>query len=115
MSKHSKRENRIIALAYLHGYGLLIVVLCAAIFSRLRYLIFGIGSLLYAIWSLVGYKCRWKHIFCSYQNAYHKSMTPNNIRWDWVKKSDAYGLPIIFFILGVVCIVCCCLFGLGKQ
>ena len=115
MSKHSKRENRIIALAYLHRYGLLIVVLCAAIFSRLRYLIFGIGFLLYAIWSLVGYKCRWKHIFCSYQNAYRESMTPNNIRWGWVKKSDAYGVPIIFFIFGVVCIVCCCLFGLGKQ
>ena len=115
MSKHSKRANSIIALAYLHRYGLLIVVLCAAIFSRLRYLIFGIGFLLYAIWSLVGYKCRWKHIFCSYQNAYRESMTPNNIRWGWVKKSDAYGVPIIFFILGVVCIVCCCLFGLGKQ
>ena len=99
MSKHSKRENRIIALAYLHRYGFLIgMVVCAAVFSQVRYLIFGIGFLLYAIWSFVGYKLRWKHIFCSYQNAYHKSMTPNNIRWGWVKKSDAYGIPIIFFI-----------------
>ena len=115
MSKHGKKESRIIALAYLHRYGWLLgTVVCAGTFSRVRYLIFGIGLLLYAIWSFVGYKLRWKHIFCSYQNAYHKAMTPNNIRWGWVKKSDAYGVPIIFLIFSVACLVCCSIFGLGT-
>lgn len=27
-------------------------------------------------------------------------MTPNFIRWHTVKKSDAYGVPIVFLILG---------------
>ena len=115
MSKHGKKESRIIALAYLYKYGWLLgTVACGAVFSRVRYLIFGIGLLLFAIWSFVGYKLRWKHIFCSYQIAYRKVMTPNNIRWGWVSKSDAYGVPIIFLIFSVAYLVCCCIYGLGK-
>ena len=114
MRKNNKNANTVIALAYLHRYGILSVVLFAGILPQFRYLIFAIGCILYAIWSFVGYKCRWKHIFCSYQNAYRKKMTPNKIRWDWVKKSDAYGVPIVFFVLGLLCVVVCCLFGLGK-
>ena len=120
MSKHEEKESRIIALAYLHRYGWLLgTVACGAVFSRVRYLIFCIGLLLYAIWSFVGYKLRWKHIFCSYQSLYRRAairnpMTPNNIRWGWVSKFNAYGVPIIFLIFGVACFVCCCIFGLGK-
>ena len=115
MSKHEKNESRIISLAYLHRYGWLLgTVVCAAAFSRVRCLIFFIGSLLYAIWSFVGYKLRWKHIFCSYQIAYRKVMTPNNIRWGWVRKSDAYGVPISILIFSVAYLVCCCIYGLGK-
>ena len=119
MSKHGKKESRIIALAYLHRYGWLIgTVVCGAVFSRVRYLIFGIGLLLFAIWSFVGYKLRWKHIFCSYQSVYRRAiriaMTPNNIRWGWVSKFDAYGVPIIILIFSVACLVYCCIFGLGK-
>lgn len=65
----------------------------------------GIGCVLFAVYELVGYICRWKHIYCSYQNAYHQKMTPNNIRWHTVKKTDAYGISTIFGFLGIAMII----------
>lgn len=65
----------------------------------------GIGSLLFAAYTLAGYLLRWKHIYCSYQNASHQKMTPNRIDWSTIKKSDAYGIPAIFFALGALIIV----------
>ena len=68
MSKHSKKENSIIALAYFHRYGWIAILLgCIFIFPGAVFMIFGVGFIADAIWSFVGYKCRWKHIFCSYQ------------------------------------------------
>ena len=106
MSNYGKKEKRVIALAYMHRYGWIAILFgCIAIFPRAVFIFFGVGFIVSAIWSFVGYKLRWKHIFCSYQNAYHVPMTPNNIRWGWVKKSDAYGIPIIEFIIGVASLV----------
>ena len=34
--------------------------------------------------------------------ASRQEMTPNNVRWDTMKKSDAYGLPALCLILGIV-------------
>ena len=105
MSRYGNREKKIIALAYFHRYGwIALLFACVAIYPKAIFLTWGIGFIAYAIWSYVGYKLRWKHIFCSYQNAYRLSMTPDNIRWGWVKKSDAYGVPIIFFVIGVACL-----------
>ena len=98
MSKHSEKEKRIIALAYLHRYGWkAIAFLLTLIYPKFIFISF----IAFSIWSFVGYKCRWKHIFCSYQNAYHIKMTPDSIDWNWIKKSDAYLIPIIFFIIGI--------------
>ena len=33
--------------------------------------------------------------------AYHQKMTPNSIQWHKIKKSDAYGVPSIFLIIGL--------------
>jgi hypothetical protein len=105
MSKHGNREKKIIALAYFHRYGwIALLFACVAIYPKTIFLTWSFGFIAYAIWSYVGYKLRWKHIFCSYQNAYRLSMTPDNIRWGWVKKSDAYGVTIIFFVIGVACL-----------
>ena len=65
----------------------------------------GIYLIVFGLYQFIGYKCKWKHIFCSYQNIYHKKMTPDKINWSKVKKSDAYGLPIIFGILGILIII----------
>ena len=106
MNNYEKKKKMIMALAYLHRYGWIAILFgCIAIFPRAVFMIFGVGFIADAIWSFVGYKCRWKHIFCSYQNAYRLPMTPNNIRWGWVKKSDAYGIPIIMFTIGMSCII----------
>ena len=66
MSKHSEKEKRIIALAYMHRYGWIAILFgCIVIFPKAVFLIFGVGFIADAIWSFVGYKCRWRHIFWS--------------------------------------------------
>lgn len=107
-AKKSRSEIAVIILAYMHRYLFpLLIITVPVIIARQKseYVLYiGIGALIFAIYDLVGYLLRWKHIFCSYQNAYHQKMTPNRIRWDTVKKSDAYGIPLIFGLLGLLCI-----------
>ena len=89
-----------ILLAFFHRYiwwALLILVLSI---TKNKYVL-SIGLIVYSIWTFLGYIFRWKHIFCSYQNAYHMPMTPNKVRWNTVKESDAYGVPAVFLILGI--------------
>ena len=72
----------IIFLALFHWY------FCHFIFFALVFLIarskrqlvllLGLHCLLFAIYSYIGYVFRWKHIYCSYQNANHVRMTPSN-------------------------------------
>ncbi|MBR6802130.1 MAG: hypothetical protein IKM61_10360 [Eubacteriaceae bacterium] len=101
MRKMSATEKKVIALAYFHRYGwIATIMICIAIWTEYMMHILGAGSILYSIWSFVGYKLKWKHIFCSYQNAHYKRMTPDSIRWNQIKKGDAYGVPLIFFIMG---------------
>ena len=106
MSKGEKSAKRVIALAYFHRYGWIAVMTGLAFFvPRSMLSIFGVCCTLFSIWSLIGYKLKWRHIYCSYQNAYHKTMTPNSVQWSKVKKSDAYGVPLIFLILGLALLV----------
>ena len=99
----SKGTKRIIALAYFHRYGWIAAMMaCIATWPKQMYLIISIAFLLFSIWSFIGYKKKWKHIYCSFQNAYHKKMTPNSIQWNKIKKSDAYGVTSIFFVMGLL-------------
>ena len=101
MSKGTAKEKRIKTLAYVHRYGwIAVMMICIAIWPKQIVCIFSVGCIAFSIWSLIGYKKKWKHIYCSFQNAYHQKMTPNNIQWHKIKKSDAYGVPFIFLILG---------------
>ena len=110
MKKFNRR--RIIILAYCNRY----LFPCLTVFvpmalvplhqnEFLFMLTLGIAVLTYAVYELVGYLCRWRHIFCSYQNAYHAPMTPEDVDWEWVNKSDAYGIPAIFGGIGIVAII----------
>ena len=106
MSKGTTRKNIIIALAYFHRYGWIATMLvCVAIWHEHMMCIFSFSCLLFSVWSFVGYKNKWKHIYCSYQNAYHQTMTPYNIQWSKMEKSDVYGVPLIFLILGLAFLV----------
>lgn len=95
-------------LAYLHRFVFPILIFAVPLcFSDERsnlLLGIGIGCIVYALYSLLGYVLRWKHIYCSYQNAYHEEMTPHNVNWGKIKKSDAYGIPLIFGVLGIACV-----------
>ncbi len=102
MSKGTAKEKRIIALAYFHRYGW-IAIMAGLVFTLLKYalLIFGLCFILYSLWSLIGYKLKWRHIYCSFQNTHRKDMTPHHICWSHMKKSEAYGGPLLFLALGV--------------
>ena len=103
MSKGTAKEKRIIALAYFHRYGWIAIMLaCIAIWNEQIFYILGAGCIGFSIWSLIGYKCKWRHIYCSYQNAYYEKMTPHSIRWHKIKKSDALGVPLIFLVFGII-------------
>ena len=100
MSKETAKGKRIMALAYFHRYGwIAAMMICVAVWLEQMICILSVGSIAFSVWSFVGYKNKWKHIYCSFQNAYHQKMTPNNIQWHKIKKSDAYGVPLIFLII----------------
>ena len=108
MTKKKKKNTRdhtdIIVLAYFHRYGWFALTLLLLFFPNSKMLI-GISICAYAIYTLFGYLFRWKHIYCSYQNAYHQKMTPNHINWKDIKRSDVYGVSAIFFVLGIALIL----------
>ena len=110
--KWKTRNRVIIALALTHRYlwPAMIVFLPLLLGGKNMLLWMGVLIILFSAHTLIGYKLHWKHIFCSYQNTYRKKMTPDNICWSVVKKSDAYGVPIIFGVIGIGCLVCHFLF-----
>lgn len=106
MSEETAKRKRIITLAYFHRYGwIAAMMICVAVWFEQMICILSVGSIAFSVWSFVGYKNKWKHIYCSFQNAYHQKMTPNNIQWHKIKKSDAYGVPLIFLIIGLALLV----------
>ena len=60
----------------------------------------GVGCYAFGAWQLMGYKCRWDHIFCSIQLFKKQPMTPHDINWDRYSKFDATAIPIAFLVLG---------------
>ena len=71
----------------------------------------GIGCYVFGAYQLVGYKCRWDHIYCSIQLFKRRQMTPQSINWDSITKFDATALPIAFVILGTLALI----FGTNGQ
>ncbi len=101
----------IISLAYAHRYIYPILICAVPILLGGEYMLLamGVGCILFSAYNLLGYICRWKHIYCSFQSMYHERMTPNDIRWHKIKKSDIYGESAIFGIFGIgVVIFCLC-------
>jgi len=102
MNRHDVTARKIMALAYFHRYGwIAAMMLGITLWPEQMGFIIGVSAILFSVWTFVGYKCKWKHIFCSYQNASHQKMTPHNIRWHLVKKSDVYVVFLLFLVLGI--------------
>ena len=103
MNRKSNADLDIIFLAYFHRYGWIAMTLITLfLFPDKIFVIFSMSYLMISAWTLIGYKRKWKHIYCSFQNMNHEKMTPYSVDWNRVKKSDAYGIPIIFGVLGLV-------------
>ena len=108
MSNHGKTEKRIKALAYLHCASPILGCLISVLLPSVTFYSFGMTFLISSIWTFIGYKRRWKHIFCSFQimsrDPYAK-MTPNSIRWGWLEKRDVYGVVILEAVCGLAMII----------
>ena len=75
MKKYFTEQKIIIMLAYFHRYGWIATMLGSmCIWPQYMYYSMGGGMLAFSIWSLVGYRCKWRHIYCSYQNAYIENL-----------------------------------------
>lgn len=107
MRKKTVKDRRIIWMAYVHRWILPIAAFFLLILfqKKRQVLALGILCVLFSLYSLFGYVCRWRHIYCSFQNSSHEKMTPWKIRWNTVRKRDAYGVPAFFGILGATMIL----------
>ena len=91
-------------LAYFHRYcWIAIVPLCVGGTSSLYAV--GLILIIFSLWTLLGYWLKWKHIFCSFQDAQRMKMTPNHISWDKIRKGDVYAVSATFFVLGLALII----------
>lgn len=108
MSNRQMRHTMIKLLAYVHRYFLIsmIILYPTCLASKYILMLFGIICILYGAYTFVGYKLKWKHIYCSIQNAYREKMTPDKINWRHVQKKDVYGIFVIFCVLGLFLIIC---------
>lgn len=90
----------VIFLALFHRYGWIIITLIS-MFIWNPLLVGAIFMFGFSVWSILGYIFKWKHIYCSYQNAYREKMTPHRTDWSRVKNFDAIGIPVMFLAVSV--------------
>ena len=100
----------IMLLAYIHRYLFPIILgifptIAKIIGEDYLYELWGCAFLIHALYGIIGYKRKWKHIYCSYQNSNRQKMTPNHIHWDDVKKSDIYGMSTLMGCFGTILII----------
>ena len=106
MSRMGTTRNNIIALAYFHRYGWMFTMLIIiAIWPEHMLHILSAGCISFSIWTLIGYRRKWRHICCSYQNAYRQKMTPHAVRWHQIKKRDVYVVSLLFGFMGLLLLV----------
>lgn len=102
----SQKTPRAVHFANLYRYFFLPILVIVSLFLRGNTLLcMGIGFLAFALYSIIGYKCRWDHIYLAFQEMQKQRMTPNNIRWDTVRPFDALTFPVCFGILGLIMVI----------
>lgn len=111
MKKKQPRDMTVVVLAYAHAYLYLALIVCVPLLigGENRFLGMGFGFLLYAAYTLIGYKLRWKHIYCSFSIPRRApkgwKMKTNNYNWKSLSKIDIFGLPIVIALFGAVCLL----------
>ena len=86
MSKAGDRKKHIIFLSHVHNVFLFPCVLISLCGKRWTFLFMGLCFLIKAVWNIVGYKLRWKHVGCSFQlNRRYTVANPDNINWSLLR------------------------------
>ena len=92
--------------ANIYRYFFLPVLVLAALFWRGQTLmVMGCGFIAFALYTFLGYKCQWKHIYLAFQEMQRSKMTPNRIQWNTIKTGTVLKFPILFGITGIVMVV----------
>ena len=104
--KQADGSNKILWMANIHRYLYLpVLVLVSLIWKSNTLLCMGAGFLLFAVYTFIGFKCRWTHIYCSFQSMQKQRMTPGNVNWNTILLSTVYKMPTAFGILGLVMVI----------
>lgn len=113
MMLKNQHNRTILFFAYFGNYILPTFLVLASLLSKLIskddetiLLCLSISLLLMAAYNMIGYLFRWKHIYCMHQLSNRRRMTPENIQWEEMTFADAYGIPLVFTIVGLIGIVC---------
>lgn len=92
--------------ANIYRYFFLPVLVLAALFWRGQtLLVMGTGFIAFALYTFIGYKCQWKHLYLAFQEMQHSKMTPNHIQWNTIKTGTVLKFPILFGITGFVMVI----------
>ena len=110
MKQKQPRDMTVVALAYAHHYLYLVLIVGVPLIigGDSLFLGMGLGFLLYAAYTLIGYKLRWKHIYCSFSiphRARKWKMKTNNYNWKSISKVDVYAVAIMCGLFGVACLL----------
>ena len=92
--------------ANIYRYFFLPVLVIVALFWRGQtLLVMGTGFIVFALYTFIGYKCQWKHIYLAFQEMQRSKMTPNHIQWNTIKTGTVMKFPILFGITGIIMVV----------
>ena len=101
MSKTNDRKKRIIFLSHVHNAFLFPCVIISLHGKKWTFLFMGLCFLIQAVWNIVGYKLRWKHVGCSFQmNSHYQFANPDNINWTLLK-NRIRNLTVLHLVCGI--------------
>ena len=101
-----QKTDPAVHLANIYRYFYLPVLVLAALFWRGQtLLVMGFGFIAFALYSFIGYKGQWKHIYLAFQEMQKQKMTPNKIQWNTIEPFKALKFPVLFGITGIVMVI----------
>ena len=101
-----QKTDKAVHYANFYRYFFLPVLVIAALFWRGQtLLVMCSGFVAFALYTFLGYKCQWKHIYLAFQEMQKQKMTPNHIQWNTIKTGTVLKFPNLFGITGIVMVV----------
>ena len=101
-----EKTDKAVHIANVYHYFFLPILVLVSLFWRGQTLLcMGTGFLVFALYTLIGYKCQWKHIYLAFQEMQKQKMTPNKIQWNTIEPVRVLKFPVLFGILGAVMVI----------